>query len=162
LVAHVISARAAPDTSELRTYLKRSLPDYMIPQVFVLLESLPMTANGKLDREALPAPERQAQVQYVAARTPVEAALAQVWAEVLDLDRVGVHDNFFELGGNSVRSVQVAARARRSGWPVSVRQIFDHQTVADLALICTVSVDSSHIDEPQEERNIHGNTQEAG
>ena len=162
LVAYVSGARAAPDSGELRTHLKRSLPDYMIPQVFMLLESLPRMADGRLDRKALPTPERPAEVAYVAARTPVEAALAQVWAEVLDLDRVGVHDNFFDLGGDSVRSVQLVARARGSGLRVSVRQIFAHQTVEGLARVCAAAVDSLHIDERQETGNIHGNTSEAG
>jgi aryl carrier-like protein len=88
--------------------------------------------------------------------------LAQLWAEVLDLDRVGVHDNFFDLGGNSVRSVQVVARARGSGLRVSVRQIFAHQTVEGLARVCAAAMDSLHIDERQETGNIHGNTSEAG
>ena len=120
--------------SELRGYLKRSLPDYMIPHAFMLLDSLPLTPNGKLDRKALPAPEgRRTKGAYIAARTPVEAVLVQVWSEVLRLDQVGVHDNFFELGGDSIQSIQIAARARSAGVQVSVHQIFDHQTIAELA-----------------------------
>ena len=141
LVAYVTGASTAgmvPDASELRVHLKRSLPEYMLPHTFMLLESLPLTANGKIDRKALPEPEgRQTTVEYVSARTPVEAVLVQVWSEVLGLDQVGVHDNFFELGGDSIQCIQIAARARDSGVYVSVRQIFDHQTVADLAGVAT-------------------------
>ena len=138
LVAYVTGA--VPDASELRAYLKRSLPDYMIPHAFMMLESLPLTKNGKLDRTALPTPEgRQTKVEYVAPRTPVEAVLARIWSEVLGLSQVGVHDNFFELGGDSIQCIQIAARARSLGVQVTVRQIFDHQTVADLAGVATTT-----------------------
>ena len=144
LVAYVSGAggsRVVPDAGELRGHLKRSLPDYMIPQTFMTLQSLPLTANGKLDRKALPAPEgRQTKAEYVAPRTPVEAVLVRVWAEVLGLDQVSVEDNFFELGGDSIQCTQIAARARSAGVYVSVRQIFDHQTVAGLAEVATSAV----------------------
>ena len=143
LVAYLTGAAdngLVPDASELRAHLQRSLPDYMIPHAFMMLESLPLTANGKLDRKALPTPEgRQTRVEYVAARTPVEAVLVRVWSDVLGLDQVGVHDNFFELGGDSIQCIQIAARARSAGVQVSVRQIFDHQTVADLAEVATTT-----------------------
>ena len=120
--------------SQLREALKQRLPDYMVPSAFLVLDWLPLTANGKVDRRALPAPEeRAASTNYVPPRSPVERQLASIWCEVLRLDQVGVNDNFFGLGGDSIQSIQVAARANRAGLKLTVRQIFDHQTIAALA-----------------------------
>ncbi|HYR10943.1 MAG TPA: amino acid adenylation domain-containing protein, partial [Longimicrobium sp.] len=122
------------DAEALRAHLRRTLPEHMVPADVVLLERLPLTPNGKLDRAALPAPEpAPAQVPYVAPRTPVEEALAEIWAQVLGRERVGVEENFFALGGDSILSIQVATRARRAGIRVSPRQMFDHPTIAALA-----------------------------
>src|SRR4051812_42304310 len=110
----------------------------MVPSAFVYLESLPVTANGKLDREALPAVEgEQAELGEgpVGPRTVVEARLAEIWGGVLGLPSVGVHDNFFALGGDSILAIQVASRARQAGLHLSVRQTFQHQTVAELARV---------------------------
>ena len=115
-------------------FLQGKLPEYMVPAAFVVLEALPLTPNGKLDRRALPAPDRQPAAQgYLAPRTAAEEALADIWAEVLGLERVGVQDNFFELGGDSILAIQVVARASRSGLRLSPRLLFQHQTVAELA-----------------------------
>jgi nonribosomal peptide synthetase DhbF len=137
LVAYVTGATpgVVPDASELRAHLKRSLPDYMIPQVFMQLESLPLTPNGKLDRKALPAPEgRQTNADYVAARTPVETVLVQVWTEVLGLDKVGVYDDFFDLGGDSLLTTRVSARLREIlAIEVPVRILFEARTIAELS-----------------------------
>ncbi len=131
LVAYVVGD--AP-VEELRQSLRERLPDYMVPVAFVTLDALPLTSNGKVDRRALPAPEQPgAGKEYVAPRTREEEILAAVWAQVLRLPRVGVNDNFFELGGDSILSVQIAARARQAGLLLSTRQVFEHQTVADLA-----------------------------
>jgi amino acid adenylation domain-containing protein/non-ribosomal peptide synthase protein (TIGR01720 family) len=119
---------------DLRRSLRERLPDYMVPAAFVRLAALPRTANGKVDRKALPAPQPPGEREgYVAPRTREEEILATVWAQVLRLPRVGVNDNFFELGGDSILSVQIAARARQAGLLFTVRQIFEHQTVAGLA-----------------------------
>ncbi|MGQ4733654.1 phosphopantetheine-binding protein, partial [Streptomyces sp. Ju416(a)] len=91
-----------------------TLPEYMVPAVVMVLEKLPLTPSGKLDRRALPAPEA-VHAEFVAARTGTELVLSEVWAEVLGVGRVGVHDNFFELGGDSILSIQVVARARARG-----------------------------------------------
>ncbi len=105
-----------------------------MPTAFVVLEALPLTPNGKVDRKALPAPEPPgAATGYVAPRTREEEILAEVWAQTLRLPRVGVNDNFFELGGDSILSVQIVARARQAGLIFTMRQIFEHQTVAGLA-----------------------------
>ncbi|HEX4959260.1 MAG TPA: amino acid adenylation domain-containing protein [Thermoanaerobaculia bacterium] len=122
----------------LRQSLRERLPDYMVPAAFVALAALPLNANDKVDRKALPAPEQPgAAAGYVAPRTREEEILAAVWAQVLRLPRVGVNDNFFELGGDSILSVQIVARARQAGLGFTVRQIFEHQTVAGLALYVT-------------------------
>ncbi|HZW29206.1 MAG TPA: amino acid adenylation domain-containing protein, partial [Isosphaeraceae bacterium] len=126
----------APSTSELRQFLRRTLPEPMIPSAFVVLEAMPLTPNGKVDRQALPAPDRarpELGQAYVAPRTPVEEVLAGIWAGVLGVDRVGAHDNFFELGGDSLLSLQVITRAGRSGLGLTPRLLFQHPTIAALA-----------------------------
>ncbi|MYR86554.1 amino acid adenylation domain-containing protein, partial [Streptomyces sp. SID685] len=118
--------------TELRGYLSARLPDYMVPAAFVLLDRLPLNTNGKLDRAALPEPE-PASVAYRAPASAPEQVLAAIYAEVLGLDRVGVDEDFFALGGDSIRSIQVVARARTRGVSVTPRQVFEHRTVAELA-----------------------------
>lgn len=117
LVAYIVASQeAAPTTHELRRFLQQNLPDYMIPSVFVFLEALPLTANGKIDPRALPAPERTQpsfQGTFVSPRTPLESLIAEVWKDVLGVDRVGVYDNFFDLGGHSLLSVQAVARLEK-------------------------------------------------
>jgi amino acid adenylation domain-containing protein len=130
-----ISRRLVP---ELREHLKQRLPEYMVPSAIVLLPSMPLSSNGKADRSALPAPLPPSLTQeaaFVAPRTPDEMLLAGIFAQVLGLPEVGVHDNFFELGGNSIHSIQVVSRAHRSGLRLTPRQLFQHQTVAELALV---------------------------
>ena len=135
LMAYVV-APDAPTVSDLRGYLRTKLPEYMVPSVFVPLEALPLTTTGKIDRRALPAPEqtRPALDQaYVPPGTPAEAILADIWAGVLDAERVGINDNFFDLGGDSIQSIKIAAKANQAGVAITVRQIFEHQTIAELA-----------------------------
>jgi amino acid adenylation domain-containing protein/non-ribosomal peptide synthase protein (TIGR01720 family) len=131
---------AGPDPAELRSWLKRSLPDYLIPAAFVVLGALPLTSSGKLDRRALPAPaiDAGAGAGYIAPRTPLEQELARIWASVVGAPRVGVEDNFFELGGDSILSIQVVARARQAGLRLTSKDIFLHQTVAELAAVVAV------------------------
>ncbi|MGD9250888.1 MAG: amino acid adenylation domain-containing protein [Desulfobacterales bacterium] len=117
LVAYVVApaAERGPSTGELRTFLQERLPDYMIPAALLYLDALPLTANRKVDRRALPVPdERRPDLdqRFAAPRTPAEKVLAKIWGEVLGLERVGVHDNFFELGGHSLLATQVMSRAR--------------------------------------------------
>ncbi|MFC1431718.1 non-ribosomal peptide synthase/polyketide synthase [Streptacidiphilus sp. N1-3] len=133
LAAYVVSG-AAP--SELRAALREVLPDHMVPSSFTALDTLPLTVSGKLDRRALPAPDLEGEGrtrEFVAPRTPDEETLAGIWAEVLGVARVGVTDNFFELGGDSILSIQAVSRARAAGLRLSSRDVFRHQTVADLA-----------------------------
>jgi amino acid adenylation domain-containing protein/non-ribosomal peptide synthase protein (TIGR01720 family) len=139
LVAYVCGQE---DAEALRAALREALPEYMLPSAIVVLERLPLTANGKLDRAALPAPEYSAR-RYVAPRTHAEETLAAIWGEVLRLDAVGVEDSFFELGGDSILSLQVVARARRAGLQVTPRQMFDHPTIAALAAAAGVAGESA-------------------
>ncbi|MFJ8593553.1 non-ribosomal peptide synthase/polyketide synthase [Streptomyces sp. NPDC093598] len=138
LAAYVVPRQGAepPAASELRAACRRVLPDHMVPSSFTVLDALPLTTSGKLDRRALPAPDVDAaprEREFVAPRTPDEETLAGIWAEVLGVARVGVTDNFFELGGDSILSIQAVARARAAGLRLTSRDVFRHQTVADLA-----------------------------
>jgi amino acid adenylation domain-containing protein len=137
LVAYVVPAQQAPTISELNGFLRQKLPEYMVPSAFMFLDALPLTANGKVDRRNLPGPDQSRPEQessFVAPRTPVEELLAQIWAEVLKLDQVGVHDNFFELGGHSLLLTQVASRIQRAFLVLlPLRILFDAPTIADLS-----------------------------
>lgn len=122
--------------SHLRAVLQEKLPDYMIPTSFVFLSSLPLTPNGKIDRKALPAPDRVCiEEGFEAPRTQTEKILADIWASVLNVKRVSIHDNFFELGGDSIISLQVISRAQPAGLKLTPKQVFQHQTIAELALV---------------------------
>jgi amino acid adenylation domain-containing protein len=132
LVAYVVGAAEA---EALRDSLRRTLPEYMVPSAFVHMDALPLTANGKLDRRALPAPElASAEESYVAPRTPTEEALAGIWAEVLRLERVSVEESFFNLGGHSLLATRVVSRVREMfGVELPLRALFEGPTVAELA-----------------------------
>jgi amino acid adenylation domain-containing protein/non-ribosomal peptide synthase protein (TIGR01720 family) len=134
LVAYVVGTAEAP---ELRSFLKGRLPEHMVPSAFVALDRLPLSPNGKLERRALPAPDRSVRggKQHVAPETHAEVVLARIWAEVLRVPVVGTTDNFFELGGDSILSLQVVARANAAGLGLSLRQLFRHQTVGELAAL---------------------------
>ena len=135
LVGYVVLAGGVK-TSELRRYLKERLPEYMVPGVWVEMERLPVTANGKLDRKNLPEPggERpELESGYEEPQTETEKKLAEIWAQVLGVEEVGVHDNFFDLGGDSIMSLQIISRANQLGMGVSVRELFQSQTIAELA-----------------------------
>jgi amino acid adenylation domain-containing protein/non-ribosomal peptide synthase protein (TIGR01720 family)/FkbM family methyltransferase len=130
-------------TDKLRQWLQAKLPPYMVPNVFVLLERLPLTANGKLDRKALPSVNdagRQLEQEYVGARTSVEEILVGIFREVLKLDQVGIHDNFFELGGDSILSLQIIAKANEAGLGLIPKQLFQHQNIAELAAVARTDV----------------------
>nr|APD72040.1 non-ribosomal peptide synthetase 6 [Streptomyces sp.] len=149
LVAHVVAAGSSGGTvdslgdlavdltagvsaAELRRFAAERLPEFMVPSAFVMLDRLPLTPNGKLDRSALPAPDFTAET-YRAPRTADEHVLAEVFADVLGVERVGLDDDFFAVGGDSIRSIQVVSRARAQGIEVSPREIFERRTVAALA-----------------------------
>ncbi len=135
LVAYVVvEDKENVERSTLRHQLSRLLPEYMVPAQYVFLDQFPLTPNGKLNRKALPAPEMIRGVEaYVAPRTPTEAQLAQIWADVLQLDKVGVEDNFFTLGGHSLLAITVLERMRQQSLLADVRTLFTAPTVAALA-----------------------------
>ncbi|HEX6291107.1 MAG TPA: amino acid adenylation domain-containing protein [Herpetosiphonaceae bacterium] len=121
-------------TPILRSYLQERLPEFMIPTAFVLIESVPVTPNGKIDRDALPPPLLlDLDTELVAPRTLFEQILADIWAQVLRIDRVGIHNNFFALGGDSILSLQIITRAQQAGLRITTKQMFQHQTIAELA-----------------------------
>ena len=135
LVAYIILGGASADFTALRTFLTDKLPTYMVPAKFVALKSFPLTTNGKLDRNALPAPNRcrpHLMHPYVASRNSKEKILAQIWQGVLNVEPVGIHDSFFELGGDSIRSIQVVARAAKAGIHFTAADLFRAGSIVDL------------------------------
>jgi hypothetical protein len=138
LVAYLVPTRQAPALDEVRRFIGDRLPAFMIPAVFVVLGTLPLTPSGKLDRRALPVPDEQRPemaVPYVAPRNPTEATLARIWGEVLRVERLGVRDNFFALGGHSLLATKVVSRVRRElQVELPLRSLFRAPTVEGLAL----------------------------
>jgi len=143
LVAYVVGVGEGPEAArptivELRSFVQGKLPDYMVPATFVLLERMPLTPNGKVDRRALPAPEGarpELTEAYAAPRTPVEQALARMWSEVLGVERVGLHDNFFQLGGHSVLAIRLMMDVQKQlGRRVPISALFQGPTIAQLVV----------------------------
>ncbi|MGZ9260406.1 MAG: non-ribosomal peptide synthetase, partial [Candidatus Binatia bacterium] len=138
LVGYVVArSKGLFDAAEVRNYLKQKLPEYMIPSAFVRLDELPLTPNGKVDRRALPVPDQsrpEPEESYVAPRTVVEKLVAGIWAEVLKVEKAGIHDNFFDLGGHSLLGIKVISQLRRKlGVDLPVRTLFEAPTIAQLA-----------------------------
>jgi amino acid adenylation domain-containing protein len=135
LVGYVVPRDGAVPAAELRAFLQDRLPGHMVPAAFVTLAALPLTRHGKLDRAALPAPDRAAaaEVLYAPPETPVERALAASWTEVLGVPRVGLDDDFFALGGDSIRAIQVRVRAEERGALFTLQELFRHPTIRDLS-----------------------------
>ena len=139
LVAYVVSRNVQiPAVEELRSFLKQRVPDYMIPQAFVPLDTLPLTTHGKVDRKALPGlpfTRPDLRTGFVAARSELEKTITAVWQEVLEVERVGIRDNFFDLGGHSLRMVQVNSKLRNVlPVPVTLLQLFEYPTIESLAV----------------------------
>jgi amino acid adenylation domain-containing protein len=140
LVAYIVPNDPACTTQSLREFVKQQLPDYMVPVYWLVLENLPLTSNGKIDRRALPLPnpELNRSVDYVAPDNPTQTAIATIFGQVLKLEKVGINDNFFEIGGNSLQATQVISRLRESfALELPLRRLFEQPTVADLALAVT-------------------------
>ncbi|MGZ6507404.1 MAG: condensation domain-containing protein, partial [Tumebacillaceae bacterium] len=126
----------ALESTELRGYVANHLPEYMVPTAYMLLETIPLTANGKVDRKALPVPDatRHAESEFVAPRTETEEQLAEIWQEVLRVEQVGIYDNFFELGGHSLMATQLLSRMRNAfEVELSLRLLFEMPTIASIA-----------------------------
>ena len=128
----------------LRKYILDRLPEYMAPAVFVIQPALPMTRNGKVNRNVLPAPDRdrpELGEAYVAPTSAIEEQIVDIWSQVLGVDQIGIHDNFFELGGDSILSIQIIARANEAGLRLTPKQLFQHQTIAALAKVAGTSTE---------------------
>jgi len=160
LVAYLVPAEAPPQLDrwreQLRQALKAQLPEYMVPAYLIALPRLPLTPNGKLDRKALPAPDAtQMQKAYEAPGNALEQTLAGIWEQVLGLQQVGVGDNFFELGGDSIVSIQVVRLAAQAGVAITPKQLFEHQTVRNLAAaIATAQGQGARVDPLQVEHSL--------
>jgi amino acid adenylation domain-containing protein/non-ribosomal peptide synthase protein (TIGR01720 family) len=138
LIAYLVpQSQHLLNTSDLRHFLEGKLPSYMLPSTLVQIEALPRLPNGKVDTKALPAPEtvRAGSGTFVAPTTPTEKLLADIWTQVLRVERLGIHDNFFELGGDSILSIQIIAKANQAGLQLIPKQMFDNQTIAKLAAV---------------------------
>lgn len=138
IVAYIVPQSQTPTIRELHGFLESKLPSYMLPNAFVILETLPLTPNGKVDRKALRAPDTarpELDKELVAPRNFVETKLTEIWAGVLGVDKVGIFDNFFELGGDSILAIVVITRANKAGLQLTTKELFQHQTVANLASV---------------------------
>ncbi|MFD4562548.1 amino acid adenylation domain-containing protein, partial [Streptomyces sp. NPDC058469] len=149
LAAYLVPAdhsEGIPEAADLREALLRSIPDYMVPAAFMEMSRLPLTTNGKVDKAALPEPEtvRSTSTEYVAPSGAAEQLLAEVWSEILGIERIGAHDNFFELGGNSLLVTQIVGRIRGAGHDISVGDLFDHPTIAAAAPLIQI-----HAEDPE-------------
>ncbi|MNG60432.1 Linear gramicidin synthase subunit B [compost metagenome] len=155
LVAYLVAQQAPATDDAARTLreaikadLAQHLPQHMVPAQLVLLERLPLTSNGKLDRKALPAVDAgQALQAYSAPQNPLQQRIAEIWQDVLKLERIGLHDNFFELGGDSIISIQVVSRARQQGIRFTPKDLFQHQTIQGLASVARTDGEGLRIDQ---------------
>ncbi|WP_013334574.1 non-ribosomal peptide synthetase [Gloeothece verrucosa] len=141
LVAYLLGKQNQVTLEEIRYYLKEKLPAYMVPSVFIFLDEIPLTPNGKVDYKALPIPDKTlSYTQDITVPTSqTEKQLASIWAEVLRLQQVGIHDNFFELGGDSIISIQMISKANQMGIQLIPKQLFQYQTIAELATVIGTS-----------------------
>ncbi|MCY9369690.1 lichenysin non-ribosomal peptide synthetase LicA [Bacillus haynesii] len=139
------------DTEIIARKLAQTLPDYMVPAFWVQLDELPVTANGKVDRRALPQPDVEAQTaEYKAPRTETEQLLADIWQEVLGIDRIGISDNFFALGGDSIKGIQMASRLQQHGWKLEMKDLFQHPTIGELCVYVQTADDQTIDQDPVE------------
>ncbi|MEK7990931.1 MAG: amino acid adenylation domain-containing protein, partial [Thiotrichaceae bacterium] len=141
IVAYFI-AQETIQLDDLRAFMQQPLPDYMLPKVFIQLEKFPLTPNGKIDHKALPAPEsnrRTNEQDFIEPKTEIEQALAKIWSDVLNIEKISINDNFFVLGGDSILSIQVVARANQQQIKLTPRLIFQYQTIAQLVSVAEIS-----------------------
>ncbi|WDF48936.1 amino acid adenylation domain-containing protein [Paenibacillus sp. KACC 21273] len=145
-----IATREPLSNAEIRNYLTGRLPDYMIPSYYVFLSELPLNTNGKVNRQALPQPElnMESVQDYVAPRNEQEHILAQIWADVLDMDKVGIDDRFFECGGHSLKGIQLISKAKEQGISLNIHQLFQHQTIRTLSNLYLHQNDTLHLSVP--------------
>jgi len=156
LVAYLLTERhPAPTVTELRRSLAKTLPEHMIPSVFVMRHHLPLTPTGKVDKRSLPDPGKERPEldgAYVSPTTPIEETLAQIWSEVLSLDRVGIYDSFFDLGGHSLAATRVISQVfKQFRLELPLQSLFTAPTVAEMAAVI-VEHQAKKIDKPELER----------
>ncbi|MEN8656109.1 amino acid adenylation domain-containing protein [Streptomyces sp. 21So2-11] len=154
-----------PMASTLRPWCATTLPDFMVPSAFIILEALPLTPNGKVDRRALPAPDTDRPdlaAHYVAPRNDTETIIADIWAQVLGIDQVGIHDNFFDLGGHSLLATRVVVDARARGFQLSPKDILKTPTVARLSVRLRTPVEVSVVPDPSAPEIVHLNEHAPG
>ncbi|MCU0287168.1 MAG: amino acid adenylation domain-containing protein, partial [Acidobacteria bacterium] len=139
LCAYITTAAGInPDIKEIKNYLKERLPGYMVPEYIYRLETMPLTKNGKIHREALPSPDAMRQQDtYLAPRNPLEEKMAGTWKEVLGVEKVGIEDNFFELGGDSIKAIQLSARMQKHGFNIKIGDLFLYPTIRELVKIAS-------------------------
>ena len=138
LVAYYVIAKDKkdPEIDDLKNYLSETLPDYMVPAAFMKLDEMPLTPNGKINRRALPEPDMSLMgEEYVAPENEIEKKLAEIWCDILKLDKIGIHDNFFSMGGDSIISIQLVSKARNSDIYFTPKDLFQNPTIAQLAAI---------------------------
>ncbi|MDZ8034016.1 amino acid adenylation domain-containing protein [Nostoc sp. DedSLP04] len=139
LIAYIVPKKEqVPTVDDLRSFLKNCLPEYMLPSMFVILKALPLNPNGKVDRQALPIPDQERpnlEAVFVPPSTAIEVALAEIWSQVLNVEKVGIHDNFLKLGGDSLRSIQVLSRANDRGLSFSLQEFIQHPTIHELSQV---------------------------
>jgi len=144
LCAYVVSNDKKTSQADLRAFLKKQLPDYMVPAIWIFIEKIPLTANGKVDRRALPDPESlgrdRLETKYIAPRNEKERVLAGVWQDILKLKKVGIKDNFFELGGDSIVGIQLISAAARQGLSFTPKELFEYPTIEGLAAVAREGV----------------------
>ncbi|MCP4148698.1 MAG: AMP-binding protein, partial [bacterium] len=133
LCAYYVGISAQQPERDLKNYLLKYLPGYMVPAFFLKLPQLPLTPNGKIDRKALPEPEMKTGSDYEAPAGPVEETLTEVWQQILNHDGIGVNDNYFNLGGDSIKTIQIASRLRTYDLKLEIKDQFTHQTIKQLA-----------------------------
>lgn len=150
LVGYVVT-EGSFERERVMAYLRSKLPDYMVPTLWVELATLPLTTNGKVNKQALPAPNASALLaeEYEAPRTQAEQTLGRIWQDVLKKDTIGIHDNFFELGGDSIITIQIVSRLRQAGYSVQPRDLFVYQTVAKLSEVVAARLEASLHEERQ-------------
>ncbi|HEX2927283.1 MAG TPA: amino acid adenylation domain-containing protein, partial [Ruminiclostridium sp.] len=142
LVAYIVPDKTnAPEDKEIKGYLMKKLPEYMVPSLIIRLDKLPLLNNGKINRKGLPAPDYsqlRGNRKYVAPRTPVEEKLAGIWSKVLKINQVSICDKFFELGGDSILSIQIVSLANQAGIKITPKQIFEHQSIEELSCVAVL------------------------
>ena len=159
IVAYLVTREhQEPALEELRDFLNKRLPDYMVPHHFIYLDALPLTAQGKVDRSALPnqsTDRPELQVQFVAARSELEKIISSIWQEVLEVEQVGIRDNFFDLGGHSLRMVRVNSKLRQAlPFPIPLLLLFEYPTIESLAAHLSQQETSLHVRNAAQEEQI--------